>query len=141
MIGKAGIAALIPHAGAMCLLDSVLNWNAAEIACLATSHCDPGNPLARDGRLAAICGIEYAAQAMAVHGGLLAGSGPPPGAGYLASLREVTCLTGRLDDLKGPLLVTAAVLFGETSRVIYRFALRHGDTTLIQGCATVVLTA
>jgi len=41
MIGlpnKAGIAALIPHAGPMCLLDAVLAWDMTTIACVASSH-------------------------------------------------------------------------------------------------------
>ena len=30
---KAEIAALIPHAGAMCLLDRVVHWDAEKIRC------------------------------------------------------------------------------------------------------------
>ena len=56
----------------MCLLDAVLDWDDARITCRATSHADPANPLRADGRLGAANGIEYAAQAMAVHGALLA---------------------------------------------------------------------
>ena len=79
----------------MCLLDSVVCWNSHSITCLATSHRDANNPLARDGRLDAICGIEYAAQAMAVHFGLSAGRRPL--SGYLASVRDVICHVDRLD--------------------------------------------
>ncbi|WP_206685552.1 hypothetical protein, partial [Escherichia coli] len=34
-----------------------------RIRCTATSHRDPRNPLRSHGRLASVCGIEYAAQA------------------------------------------------------------------------------
>ena len=77
LLDKAAIAALIPHAGAMCLLDAVLAWDATTIACVASSHRSPANPLAGERRLDAVCGVEYAAQAMAVHGGLT-GNGRRP---------------------------------------------------------------
>src|SRR2546430_8967757 len=64
----------IPHKGRMCLLDEVLSWDAARIRCRSATHRSPDNPLRLHGRLGAACGIEYAAQAMAVHGALVAAS-------------------------------------------------------------------
>ena len=85
---KPEIAALIPHAGAMCLLDSVRSLG-QHVDRLpeppATAQAD--HPLASDGRLDAICGIEYAAQAMAVHGGLTCG----PAAGRRLSGERARC--------------------------------------------------
>ena len=75
MLDRAAIAASIPHHGAMCLLDAVVDWSETAIFCRAVSHTDPANPLRADGRLGAEAGIEYAAQARAVHG---AYSMPPP---------------------------------------------------------------
>ena len=66
----------IPHKGRMCLLDEVLSWDAAHIRCRSASHTSASNPLRLHGRLGAACGIEYAAQAMAVHGALIAASAP-----------------------------------------------------------------
>src|SRR5258708_3794232 len=99
--GRTAIAGLIPHSGAMCLLDEVLAWDAATIKCRTASHRQLGNPLSRGGSLAAICGIEYAAQAMAVHGRLADATGDRPVSGFLASVREVHCNVGRLDRLPG----------------------------------------
>jgi len=56
----------------MCLLDEVLSWNATRVQCRSSTHRDASNPLRNRGCLAAVCGIEYAAQAMAVHGALIA---------------------------------------------------------------------
>jgi predicted hotdog family 3-hydroxylacyl-ACP dehydratase len=137
---RTSIAALIPHAGLMCLLDCVVSWNSTTIACLASSHRMSGNPLAREGRLDAICGVEYAAQAMAVHGGLT-GDGRRPAAGYLASVRDVVWSVERLDLLKDDLLVTAELLIADTARGIYRFKLTCGDTTVLSGRAAVVIEA
>ena len=54
MLSREAIAALVPHQGAMCLLDRALEWDAARIICEAESHAAPGNPLRRDGMLPAI---------------------------------------------------------------------------------------
>jgi len=141
VLTKAEIAALIPHAGAMCLLDGVVHWDAESIRCTSRSHRDPGNPLRADGQLRAVCGIEYAAQAMAVHGALAGTVGAQPKAGYLASLRDVACRQSRLDDIEGELIVDAAQLMGDASRVIYQFTLRVGEVEILSGRATVVLQA
>lgn len=139
-MNRAAIGALIPHAGDMCLLDSVVAWDSTTIACLTSSHRLPGNPLSVDGRLDAICGVEYAAQAMAVHGGLI-GDGRRPAAGYLASLRDVVCSVERLDLLKDDLLVTAELLIADTASGIYRFNLTCGAIEVLSGRAAVVIDA
>ena len=93
------------------------------------------------GQLPAICGIEYAAQAMAVHGGLAGIVGGKPMAGYLASLRDVACRKNRFDDLEGDLIVDAERLMGDENRVIYQFTLRVSEIEVLSGRATVVLEA
>lgn len=133
------IARLIPHAGTMCLLHSVLSWDADRIRCTARSHRDPENPLRSGGRLAAVCGVEYASQAMALHGGLTGGGRSP--AGYLASLRDLVCHVGRLDDVEDALDIGATRLMGEEDRVIYAFTVRAGGAELLSGRAAVVLDA
>jgi predicted hotdog family 3-hydroxylacyl-ACP dehydratase len=139
LIDRSRIGQLIPHAGTMCLLDGVLEWNATSIRCLATGHRDAGNPLRSGDRLPVLCGIEYAAQAMAVHGGLVgATSGQRPRAGYLASVRNVVCAVDRLDSLDGPLIVNAESLMGD-SRVVYKFEVEHDGRAVLSGRAAVVL--
>jgi predicted hotdog family 3-hydroxylacyl-ACP dehydratase len=135
------IAAHIPHQGAMCLLDGVLEWDAQRILCRAVSHRDPGNPLRVAGVLPAACGIEYGAQAMAVHGALLEPDGAPLGRGFLASVRSVTLHAARLDDVAGPLQVSAARLSGQDDHVLYEFSVADGARALLSGRATVVLAA
>jgi predicted hotdog family 3-hydroxylacyl-ACP dehydratase len=140
-LDRAWIAAHIPHSGAMCLLDAVDAWDDAHIRCTATSHCDPHNPLRAHGRLAAVCGIEYAAQAMAVHGALLGAGQAAGGHGYLTSARDVRWQAARLDDLDAPLLVRAKRLSGNDALVMYGFELQADGRTLLEGRATVVLNA
>ena len=140
-VTRAQIAGLIPHSGAMCLLDGVVQWDADRILCMSRSHRAVDNPLRADGGLPAVCGVEYAAQAMAVHGALAGKAGGRPRTGYLASLRDVVCRRGRLDDLEGDLVVEAEQVAGDGVHVIYRFRLRVGEVEVLNGQALVVLDA
>jgi predicted hotdog family 3-hydroxylacyl-ACP dehydratase len=135
------IARVIPHAGNMCLLDAVEFCDTEKIRCVSRTHRDPHNPMRAGGELAALCGVEYAAQTMAVHGGLTGDLQARPRRGYLASLREMQCRRSRLDDLAGDLIVDAERLMGDGNRVTYRFSLRVGDVEVLSGRATVILDA
>lgn len=144
----ADIARRIPHQGSMCLLDSVSAWDPQHIVCQASSHHAPDHPLRAYGRLGAACGVEYAAQAMAVHGTLVAESlagtnatATPPRAGYLASVRSVTLFVERLDTVAGDLSIRADRLTGDDNTVLYSFAVQAGDQPLLSGRAVVVLDA
>jgi predicted hotdog family 3-hydroxylacyl-ACP dehydratase len=141
VLDHAAIAACIPHQGSMCLLDAVIDWSATAIACRAISHTNPHNPLRAYGRLGAAAGIEYAAQAMAVHGALLANPGERPRQGYLASVRGVQMHVARLDDLPGELGVEAERLSGDANNILYRFSVSHGGRCLLDGRAAIVLDA
>ncbi len=125
----------------MCLLAAVVDWSETAISCSAVSHSDPANPLRADGRLGAANGIEYAAQAMAVHGALLAAADEPPRQGYLASVRGVQLHVARLDDLPGELSITAERLSGDGNHILYRFAVSHAGHCLLEGRAAVILDA
>jgi predicted hotdog family 3-hydroxylacyl-ACP dehydratase len=138
---RAWIAAHIPHQGDMCLLDAVVDWSAEQISCRAVSHTDPANPLRADNRLGIASGIEYAAQAMAVHGALLASSTDQPRQGYLTSVRGVRLHAARLDDLAGELDVLAERLSGDGNTFLYQFSVAHQGRCLLEGRAAVVLDA
>ncbi|HEX7437256.1 MAG TPA: hydroxymyristoyl-ACP dehydratase [Caldimonas sp.] len=136
----AGIAELIPHSGTMCLLASLEHWDRDRIVCTATSHRDPGNPLRSASGLLAPCAIEYAAQAMALHGALIgraAGAAASPG--YLASARGVRLHRLRLDDLAGDLRIEARRDAGDARQIIYAFDVSHAGVPVADGRATVVL--
>jgi predicted hotdog family 3-hydroxylacyl-ACP dehydratase len=139
----AAIARLIPHQGRMCLLDAVLDCSPAHIRCRATRHHDPEHPLRslRDPvGLPAPVAIEYAAQAMALHGALNARPGVRGRPGFLASARAVRLPQPRLDLIDGALIVQAWPLAGDERQALYRFALsdEHGRLCA-EGRAAVVL--
>jgi predicted hotdog family 3-hydroxylacyl-ACP dehydratase len=161
-LDRAWIESRIPHHGPMCLLDEVIGWDTERITCISGSHRSADNPLRARGRLGIACGIEYAAQAMAVHGALVAAveagrsaaglpaAGSPaaespkpmsPPAGFLAGVREVQFHVSRLDDVEGDLICDAVRVAGDRGTALYEFELRSGATRLLRGRATVVLDA
>jgi predicted hotdog family 3-hydroxylacyl-ACP dehydratase len=144
----------IPHKGRMCLLDEVLSWDAVRIRCRSATHRSADNPLRLHGRLGAACGIEYAAQAMAVHGALIAASAPlastvarsvrgsiGSSVGYLASVRNVTLRVERLDDLEADLIAAAERVTGDGRTVLYEFSVTSGRQLLLSGRASIVFDA
>ncbi len=126
----------------MCLLDYVEAWDPQHIQCRASSHRAADNPLRAYGRLGAACGIEYAAQAMAVHGALLA---PPDStrarAGYLVSARGTQLHVPRLDGIAADLLVEATCITRSENNILYQFSVSAAGHRLLDGRATVVLDA
>jgi predicted hotdog family 3-hydroxylacyl-ACP dehydratase len=141
MIERAEIATLIPHAGTMCLLDRVISWDEQHIVCRSRAHRDPDNPLRQNGRLGALAGIEFAAQAMAAHGRLAGAITERPRAGFIASLRDIQCRCERLDRFDTELDISATKLMGDDRNVMYAFTVACGAQELVTGRATVVLQA
>lgn len=139
-LSKAEICALLPHAGDMCLLDTVLIWDMNEITARASSHRDPNNPLRSDGMLPAVCGVEYAAQVVGIHGGLvLRESRAKPTAGYLAALRDLTLTVVRLDDIEDDLIIHARRLVADADSAVCEFNVTGAGRALLSGRATLVL--
>ena len=139
-LAKEEIARLLPHGPGMCLLDSVESWNDSTISCRTSTHRDPGNPLRFRGRLTIAAGLEYAAQAMGAHVGLLRGlQQGAPRVGLVGSVREVVFSAEHLDDFKGALLVKARRLVEGELGYMYEFTVAHGALELIQGRASIFL--
>lgn len=142
MLDHAWIAAHIPHQGRMCLLERVVHWDDQRIRCRASSHRSADNPLRSRNQLGAACGIEYAAQAMAVHGALLApAGGTRPRAGFLVSVRGTTLHVPRLDDIGPDLDIEAVCLSRSNENVLYQFSLHAAGRLLLDGRAAVVMNA
>ncbi len=150
-LDHAGIAALIPHSGAMCLLDRLCAWDLQRIACRASNHRDAAHPLRSASGLLAPVAIEYAAQAMALHGALIGqAAGTPATPGYLASARCVQLHVLRLDDLPltshavdrdepDELHIEATRSAGDARQILYAFSITHQGRPVAEGRAAVVL--
>jgi predicted hotdog family 3-hydroxylacyl-ACP dehydratase len=85
---------LVPHRGAMCLLDAVIAHDADTVEALTAVRGD--SPFADGGAVGAWLGIEYMAQAVAAFAGLRAHAhGKPAPLGLLVGTRRYTALCER----------------------------------------------
>ena len=135
-LDRSSIARLVPHAGAMCLLDEVTHWSPTAIACTSAAPAS-GHPLARAGAVAAIVATEYAAQATAVHGALLEET-PGPRPGMLATLVDVRL--GCAMRVDGPALSIAAELLSRSpAGCLYAFRVHSGNASVAEGRLMVAL--
>lgn len=140
MLEKTDFAALIPHAGSMCLLDGVLSWDDHRIHAVSEAHARLDHPLrGRDG-LHAVHLAEYGAQAMAVHGALRDRAAGRIGvkSGRLVSLRDVQLHAEYVDGLHGRLDVHAECLYADDAGAQYAFRVEHQGSLLASGRAAVI---
>jgi len=138
-MNKAQWQNLIPHRGAMSLLDALVEFDDERIHLTAGSHRRLDNPLRMDGVLRAVHLCEYGAQAMAVHGGLLAQRARVCAApGMLVSLRAVRLALARIDDLPQHLDVHAHKLLDGAGSWQYAFRVEHAGAVIGEGRAAVV---
>lgn len=127
----------------MCLLDHVIQWDEAQIQCRSNSH-HQGNshPLWNADGVAAVHLIEYAAQAAAVHGGLVArDAGQQAAAGFLAGVRQVTLARQRIDDIASALDIRAYRKMVGPQGLIYDFEVASAGERHCSGRLTVMHAA
>src|SRR5690348_1055411 len=134
MLHKTDWAHLIPHAGGMCLLDAVLAWDRTDLHAISAGHARPDHPLRGAQGLHAVHLAEYGAQAMAVHGALLARAGGVETArpGMLVSLREVL-LKVEIVPSNGRLDVHAECLYADDGGAQYAFRVEQAGRLLASG--------
>lgn len=140
MLAKTDWASLIPHQGAMSLLDAVVSWNEDAIHAISDSHARAGHPLRGGQGLHAVHLAEYGAQAMALHGALrdrLDGvhEARP---GRLVSLRDVALAVEYVDAGDGRLDVHAQCLYADAAGAQYAFRVEQAGRVLASGRAAVI---
>jgi len=159
LLKRSAIAMLVPHAGSMVLLDGVIGWTAETLQAKASSHRAGDNPLRRADRLSILTGIEYAAQATAVHGALLtsrpggcaeergasvAADEPPDGGvpptanlhprrGFLAMVRDIRWTCDRLDTVAADLDIHVHLVTAQAESTLYDFRLAAAGAELLSG--------
>ncbi|MEP6608061.1 MAG: 3-hydroxylacyl-ACP dehydratase [Burkholderiaceae bacterium] len=141
---KHAIDTLLPHSGRMRLIDRVVSYDEQGIICETDSHRAADHPLAENGVLSIVCGLEYGAQAMAIHGALLAAAADAvrrPRRGYLVAASGVCWFVERLDTCAAPLSIEAVAEFTSENQVAYRFRIDTAGATLLTGHARVQLGA
>ncbi len=127
------IDTLLPHAGSMRLLDSVLQVTESGITCQSRSHRRPGNPLAQGGRLGCAALVEYAAQAAAIHASL---SGAGIGDQRVALIGAVKSLQLHCRDIARDceqLQINARAVLQSEDGAIYEFSVEADGQMLATG--------
>lgn len=139
MLPKTDWAHLIPHAGDMCLLDAVLVWDEHAIHACSDGPARAGHPLRGPRGLHAVHLAEYGAQAMAVHGALLARARGVEVArpGLLVSLRDVVLATEYVSS-DGRLDVHSQRMFADDVGAQYAFRVEQAGRVLASGRAAVI---
>jgi predicted hotdog family 3-hydroxylacyl-ACP dehydratase len=138
-VDRAAISELIPHQGAMSLLDQVASWNETTLIATSATHRHLDHPLRHNGQLRAVHLCEYGAQAAALHGGLVArAAGSRAAPGYLVSLRGVSFACQRIDDLAGDLQIRAELLLLDTGSWQYSFVASHAGDALASGRLAII---
>lgn len=135
LINRQQLCDLIPHEGGMCLLDSVESWSEEQIICASSTHHKKDNPLTDGKRLDCVNAIEYGAQAVAIHGGLLAKqkNGEIPRSGFLVQVKALEFVDCDLSALPGALNILARKLHFEKSSMLYTINIKHNHHQLMQG--------
>lgn len=143
------VAELLPHDGAMVLLDSVEKWSEAEIVCSSSSHTKSDNPLRVNGVLSVYAGVEYAAQAMAAHnalnardvevGGEAESPAQKPRQGVVAVASKIEASVLCLDEDPSPMVILVKSLDGTGDSSLYQFEIRQGDELRVAGRLLVML--
>jgi predicted hotdog family 3-hydroxylacyl-ACP dehydratase len=142
MLEKHQIEGLLPHQGAMFLLERVTAYDRDKIVCTTRSHVSPTNPLRHDEQLPAHVAIEYAAQAAGIHGGLLNRDlfpDAPAQMGYLAVISNAEWKVERLDDLSEKLIIHALRTAVTPGGRAYRVRIEHAGTTIMNGDLVIAL--
>jgi predicted hotdog family 3-hydroxylacyl-ACP dehydratase len=118
------IEALVPHAGAMVLLESMLSWSPGRARCRLVIR--EGAPFVRDGRVESVVAIEYMAQAVAAclgYEALVGGGGVR--VGMIIACKRFEAYADRL-HVGDELIVDVAALQGNDT-------LSHFECKLIRG--------
>lgn len=138
---KQQLCKLIPHDGSMCLLESVDSWDESQIVCSSKSHHNPDNPLKDGNRLGCVNAIEYGAQAVAIHGRLLAeDSNPVSQSGFLVQIKDLDFDDCDLSVLPGALTIKAQQLHCDRTSMLYRITIKHDHNQIMQGRVMIFIT-
>ncbi|NOQ35132.1 MAG: hypothetical protein GQ569_04470 [Methylococcaceae bacterium] len=127
---------LVPHAGMMLLIDEVQSWTENNIITRSHSHQNPDNPLRLNGKLSSLHLIEYGAQTMAIHCGLLTGNAR---AGFLAAVRAAHFYIDVLDDVESELIINATAELQMSKGAVYQFSVSDNDNNLLIEARTTVV--
>ncbi len=129
---------VLPHADRMVLVDRVITMDASTIHCRGKNPTDPRHPLREGAILPIVAGIEYAAQAAALHA-IVTDQARGPARGQLVILQDVSWTTDRL-DVSTEIDIHAEEIARVANGLHYRFVLSSTECELISGRLMIAIT-
>ena len=152
VIDAPAIAALLPHGAGLSLLDAVIAWDERTLRATSRRHLRAAHPLrAAQARgeqaqnapdeVSAVQLIEYAAQAAAVHIGLLAPRRQAIRGGVLALVRDVQLHAVTIARVDADLHIDVARRGGLPAGFLYEFVATVAGATVAAGKLGIVLRA
>ena len=132
----------LPHAGKMSLLDTITHADQLTLSASAVSHLNNDNPLRLNNKLSSINGIEYAAQAMAIHGFLLSElkhTEASAQTAYIATVRNIDIVSPFFPENESVIKIEVEQLMSDTNGFTYQFHISGGKKVFISGKITVFL--
>ena len=144
---RSSICRYLPHGAGAVLLDVVAHTDHDTSICKSSRHKDVRNPfrVERAGQwcLPASAAIEFAAQAIALHGALggRGGSDAQPASAYIARLKGVTWKPVLLSDVAGELTISATCTGRLASGAEYTFEITAEDMGRLASGTAIVMFA
>lgn len=123
----------LPHSDDMCLIQNIIDWSESTICCSTTAHLDADNILAIDSRLPAWSGIEYIAQALALHGVLLKGAEEQLviQKAFVATIQTAEIFTDDISQYPGALTIQATIIFSQENSAVFDCSLEYDGEELL----------
>jgi len=116
----------LPHSGRMALLDEVVACDDESTTCSVVIRAD--SIFACDGQVGPWVGLEYMAQTVAAHGGLvLRRNGQPVRIGFLLACRSINLESGPF-HVGQTLHVTASPIWGDERLLKFSCSIKNADT-------------
>lgn len=133
MIESDQIKALLPHGDAMSLLDQVESWDDLSIRCVTKSHLRQDNPIVTQEHRHSSLLIEYAAQAAAIHAGLLNSDLGECRPAYVGAVKNIEIIESLIPNKDSALVVQAKAELLNSNGAIYGFIVESEKQSVISG--------
>jgi predicted hotdog family 3-hydroxylacyl-ACP dehydratase len=125
-LNRQDVEKCLPHKAAMVLLEKVRHCNSDTLECETTTHLQEDHPLRIEGQLSIFTGIEYAAQAMALHSFLNADYEGKAKTGFVAVTSRVKPYFDFLDQVQDTLNISVALVDASGGGSLYEFCISYG---------------
>ena len=134
-------AELIPHGDSMCLIDHVIQYDQNSIICHTHSHRANDNPLKEGGTIHAVILNEYAAQAAAIHAGLLHSKLGNVKPAFVGAIKNFEFHQKTVNQIDAPLHIKASLELSQDTGAIYRFDITADTAKIANGKLVLVQPA